>query len=116
MACSLLACRTFLRSLDMSYFPVDGLVSGIRSQRIAALSRPMLACRFQRCFEAGHFVALPQRLIGELIEPLARLGIASGVRSEGCSALFVTHLGLGIDCHVRQPFGKEQAIRLMRID
>src|SRR5262249_31497825 len=40
MACSLLACRTFLRSLDMSYFPVDGLVSGIRSQRIAALSRP----------------------------------------------------------------------------
>ena len=29
-----------LRSLDMSYFPVDGLVSGIRSQRIAALSRP----------------------------------------------------------------------------
>src|SRR5262249_28594468 len=30
-----------LRSLDMSYFAVDGLVSGIKSQRIAAPSTPI---------------------------------------------------------------------------
>jgi hypothetical protein len=84
---SVMNSRRLIRVLTVSLRLFGAMTLRSRSCGVLSFGK-VLACRFQRCFEAGHLVVLAQRLVGEIIKPLARLGIASGVRSEGGSIAF----------------------------